>query len=102
MERLEDAFEEMDPEVVEPLLEEMIDVVDRLEASSEVFLEAAQRDVRAQRDALLESGSAQVSALGALGRQASVLSNTELDLGTALGRAQTQLSCLLLESSSPN
>lgn len=44
MERLEDAFEEMDPEVVEPLLEEMIDVVDRLEASSEVFLEAAQRE----------------------------------------------------------
>ena len=46
LERLETALsaETLEKEVIEEVIDEFVDVVDRLEASSEVFIEAAQRE----------------------------------------------------------
>lgn len=44
MERFEEVFEDFSEEAMRPLLEDFIDVIDRLEASSQVFMEAAERE----------------------------------------------------------
>ncbi|MFA5505282.1 MAG: zinc ribbon domain-containing protein [Vulcanimicrobiota bacterium] len=44
MDRMEEALEDFQEETIKPLLEEFADVIDRLEASSQVFIEAAERE----------------------------------------------------------
>lgn len=44
LDRFEEAMEEMDRQVMDGILEEFVDVIERLEASSEVFMEAAERE----------------------------------------------------------
>ncbi|MCA9775935.1 MAG: zinc ribbon domain-containing protein, partial [Candidatus Eremiobacteraeota bacterium] len=44
MDRFEDVLEDFSEETVRPILEDFADVVDRLEASSQVFMEAAERE----------------------------------------------------------
>ena len=44
MDRFEEVLEDFSEETVRPILEDFADVVDRLEASSQVFMEAAERE----------------------------------------------------------